>query len=83
MQCGCSRHPKRFHEPVDVFVQRTWLHGVALRVVVPPPVREVSARLGGTTLAAARAPLSARLAREIARPVFRARMALRSHWETR
>ena len=74
---------QRFHEPVDVFAQRVWAHGVATHVVQPPPVREVSARLGGSTLLAPRPSAIVRFAREFRRPVFRTRLALHSLWKTR
>ena len=75
---------ERFHLPVDVFAQQTWVHGVPTFCVLPPPVREVSARLGGTTLAAPRrASLGERLVREVRRPLFRAGLALRSLLENR
>ena len=72
---------RTFHEPVDVFAQRLGAHGVATWVLDPAPVREVSARLGGTTLAAPRRadgtrPLAPRILRELRRPAFRARLAL-------
>lgn len=74
---------RTFHEPVDVFAQRVQEHGVATWTLDPAPVREVSARLGGTTLGGPRQALAIRLARELRRPLFRARMALLSRWHTR
>ncbi len=68
------RHSATFDRPVDGFLQLRWLHGIDPMTVFPAGVREVSHALGGSTIAA---PKSARdrLHAEIARPVYRFRLA--------
>jgi glycosyl transferase, family 25 len=69
----------RFHEPIDVTLQRTWDTGVDILVATPDLVLEISERLGGTTLRAVRQePLGARLLREWRRPWFRGRRRLQA-----
>ena len=80
---GLLARSERFHSPVDVYTQEVWTHGVPTWCVSPPPVREVSDRLGGSTLSPHNVHLAARLSREVRRPFFRASLALRSLWETR
>lgn len=74
-------HSERFYEPVDVFLQRTWIHGVKIQVLTPNAVDETSAQLGGTTLRSGKTEISSRIRREIMRPFFRTLMLLRALWE--
>lgn len=52
-----------FDRPVDTFEQMIWLHRLPMGVVEPSGVREISARLGGTTIHARSRGTVARLAR--------------------
>jgi GR25 family glycosyltransferase involved in LPS biosynthesis len=40
-----------FDRPVDVAIQMTWLHGTDVYVALPRSVQEVSAEIGGSTIA--------------------------------
>ena len=73
-------HSKKFYEPVDVYLQRTWTHGVNIQVLVPNALDEVSAQLGGTTLNLGKTKNSSRFRREVMRPVFRISMFMRAFW---
>lgn len=69
-----------FDRPVDTFLQMTWLTRVAMKVVLPRSVIEVSQQLGGSMIGGKKKPLMTRLRREILRPVYRSQIALLSHW---
>ena len=73
-------HSEKFYDPVDVFLQRTWTHGVKIQVLTPNAVDETSARLGGTTLRSGKTEISSRIRREIMRPIFRVSMFMRALW---
>ncbi len=61
----------RFHEPVDVALQRWWDHGVRVTVACPPCFGEVA---GTSTIRSRRQrPHEGRLLREIRRPLFQLR----------
>ncbi len=66
----------RFDRPVDTFEQMTWLHGLRVAVVEPSGVREVSSRIGGTTIHPPRRGTLERLARNPARTWYRLRARL-------
>lgn len=68
-----------FCEPVDVLVQRWWYTDVKVHHYVPSVVREVSAKLGGTTLhSVPKQPILEKLKRELKRPFFRLRRSIES-----
>ncbi|OCI93176.1 glycosyl transferase [Rhizobium sp. AC27/96] len=67
-----------FDRPVDTTVQMSWLTHVAPLAVLPGGVHEISSQLGGSTIKS-RKTLMERLSREVLRPLYRARIALRSH----
>lgn len=68
-----------FWEPVDVLVQRWWYTNVKVHHCIPSIVREVSAKLGGTTLhRAQKQPSSEKIKREAKRPFFRVRRSIES-----
>ena len=62
-----------FDRPVDTSEQLYWKTGVHPEVILPPVVREISAKLGGSTIKSKHS-LFARLYREIARPLYRHRI---------
>lgn len=66
-----------FDRPVDTLLQMTWITGVRMLTVHPSPVRDISSELGGTTIQQKRKAAD-RIHREIARPVYRAAIALRA-----
>ncbi len=74
---------ERFDRPIDVVLQMPWVTGVFARSIVPSVVAEISADLGGTTLHRKGEPALAKLRREILRPLYRGRIALRSRFFTR
>ena len=59
-----------FDRPVDTFVQMTWLTGVAIKVVTPCCVFEISRDLGGSTISQKK-KFWPWLQREFRRPVYR------------
>ena len=65
----------RFDRPVDTFLQMSWVTGIRPAIVQPSGVTEVSAQLGGSTIQAKRRGLVATVKREIARPLYRRRVA--------
>ncbi len=67
-----------FDRPVDTTVQMSWLTHVSPLAVLPGGVHEISSQLGGSTIKS-RKTLMERLSREVLRPLYRARIALRSH----
>lgn len=62
--------------PVDVLLQMPWVTGVVARSVVPGGIREISPTLGGSTLKPKRQ--ISKLKRELLRPIYRARIAMRA-----
>lgn len=66
-----------FDRPVDTTVQMDWMTQLSPLAVLPGGVSEISARLGGSTIKR-RKTLADKLAREILRPLYRARIAMRS-----
>jgi GR25 family glycosyltransferase involved in LPS biosynthesis len=75
------KHSERFFEPVDVFLQRTWVHEAKIQVLIPNALEETSAQLGGSTLASGKLDMTSRIRREIMRPIFRASLHIRALWE--
>jgi glycosyl transferase family 25 len=65
--------------PVDTFLQLTWVTDVAVKVLLPRVVQEISQNLGGSTLGGRRKPWMEKLTREIVRPIYRAQIWYRSH----
>ncbi|GAB4287697.1 MAG: hypothetical protein Kow0058_07450 [Roseovarius sp.] len=72
---ACSR---RFDRPVDSFVQSHWFTGLRAAVVHPAGVSTLPARLAASTIQKGRKPLAERLWREVARLVYRRRVARRA-----
>lgn len=71
---------QRIDRPVDTFVQMKWVTGINVRVAVPSNVIEVSANLGGSTIGAKKSrPAWDRLKREVLRPLYRGKIAIRSY----
>lgn len=66
-----------FDRPVDTTAQMTWVTGLSPLSVLPGGVSEVSARLGGSTIQQKRS-VADKLAREVLRPIYRMKIALRS-----
>jgi GR25 family glycosyltransferase involved in LPS biosynthesis len=66
---------REFDRPIDTLLQMKWLTGVAPAAVLPSFVREISQGLGGSTIQRRKTSLSQFLFRELARPVYRARIA--------
>lgn len=70
----------RFWEPVDVAVQRWWDTEVRVFTCKPSLVREISARLGGSTLhRTQKEPALGKILRELRRPLFRLGRSVESH----
>jgi len=67
-----------FDRPVDTMVQMSWLTHVTPLAVLPGGVHEISSQLGGSTIKSHKTLLE-KLSREVLRPLYRARIALRSH----
>jgi GR25 family glycosyltransferase involved in LPS biosynthesis len=66
-----------FDRPVDTTVQMSWVTRLSPLAVVPGGVSEISSQLGGSMIKR-RKTLMGKLAREILRPLYRARIAMRS-----
>jgi GR25 family glycosyltransferase involved in LPS biosynthesis len=66
-----------FDRPVDTTVQMSWFTRVSPLAVLPGGVREISPQLGGSTIKSHKT-LMERLSREVLRPLYRAKIALRS-----
>lgn len=62
--------------PVDAFLQMHWHTGQPLHTILPNGVRELTVELGGSTIQSA-TPSTAKLAREVKRAVYRAKIATR------
>ena len=65
---------ERFDRPVDVFLQMRWLAGIAACEVAPSHVFDRTADVGGTTIQAGRSAGSPRIARNLRRALYRARI---------
>jgi GR25 family glycosyltransferase involved in LPS biosynthesis len=68
-----------FDRPVDTMVQMDWLLHLSPLAVVPGGVSEISSTLGGTSMKR-QSTFSEKLAREILRPLYRAKVAFRSRY---
>ncbi|MBB3611143.1 glycosyltransferase family 25 protein [Rhizobium sp. BK602] len=66
-----------FDRPVDTIVQMRWVTRLSPLAVMPGGVHEVSAQLGGSTIKGRKTAVE-KLSREILRPLYRARIAMRS-----
>ncbi|MFK0161945.1 glycosyltransferase family 25 protein [Rhizobium sp. NPDC090279] len=66
-----------FDRPVDTTVQMSWFTRVSPLAVLPGGVHEISPQLGGSTIKSHKT-LAERLSREVLRPLYRAKIALRS-----
>jgi GR25 family glycosyltransferase involved in LPS biosynthesis len=68
-----------FDRPVDTMVQMEWLLHLSPLTVLPGGVSEVSARLGGTSMKRY-STFTEKLAREVLRPIYRAKVAFHSRY---
>jgi len=68
-----------FDRPVDTTVQMEWLLHLSPLTVLPGGVSEISSRLGGTSMKR-HSTFAEKLAREILRPLYRAKVAFRSRY---
>ena len=64
-----------FDRPVDTYVQSHWFTGLRPAVVYPGGIRTISDQLDGSTIQGGRKSLPERLWREVARFVYRRRIA--------
>ncbi|MDA1232624.1 MAG: glycosyl transferase, partial [Planctomycetota bacterium] len=64
--------------PVDSFLQMTWVTDVAVKLLLPRVVKEISQNLGGSTLGGRKKPWFEKLSREILRPIYRTQIWYRS-----
>lgn len=64
---------RQFDRPVDTTIQMRWVTGLQPLSVLPSGVREISARLGGTTIQLRKSFID-KLHREIMRPIYRMRI---------
>ncbi len=67
---------QQFDRPVDTLLQMHWVTGLAPLSAYSSSIKEVSHDLGGSTISRKK-PFSERLRREIFRPVYRAKLALK------
>jgi GR25 family glycosyltransferase involved in LPS biosynthesis len=67
----------KFDRPVDTLVQMNWVTELQTLAVLPGGVSEISSKLGGSTIKT-RKTLLGKLAREVLRPLYRARIAMRA-----
>lgn len=70
-----------FYRPLDVALQHWWEHGLELLAVRPDAAAVAEFATGSTVKSHRERRWDERLGREIRRPLFRARLALRSAWE--
>ena len=68
-----------FDRPVDTMVQMEWRLHLSPLTVLPGGVSEISSRLGGTSMKR-QSTFAEKLAREILRPLYRAKVAFRSRY---
>jgi GR25 family glycosyltransferase involved in LPS biosynthesis len=68
-----------FDRPVDAFLQLRWVHKVRILSTSPCVMRDISADIGESLVQTAIRPLTTRLHREIARPLYRMRVRL-ANW---
>lgn len=66
-----------FDRPVDTTIQMSWLTKISPLAVLPGGVHEISSQLGGSTIKGGKT-LMEKLSREVLRPLYRAKIALRS-----
>ena len=70
------RASETIDRPVDTFLQMHWATGQPVHSILPCPVRELTAELGGSTIQK-KTRTGGKLAREFKRMVYRAQVALR------
>jgi len=70
-----------FDRPVDAFVQAHWHTGLRPAAIHPAGVRTIAESLDGSTIQSGRKSLSERLGREVARFLYRRRVA-RCAWQS-
>ncbi|WP_309083172.1 glycosyltransferase family 25 protein [Chelativorans sp.] len=68
---------RKFDRPVDTTIQMRWLHGVRVLSSAPVAIREVAAKLGGTTVQGKGKPFGEILSREVSRAGYRFAVAMR------
>lgn len=68
-----------FDRPVDTMVQMDWVLHLEPLAVLPGGVSEISSTLGGSNIKR-KAKISDKLAREVLRPLYRAKVALYSRY---
>ncbi len=71
-----------FDRPVDTFIQMTWLTGVAVKLITPCCITEISRELGGSTISQKK-NFWPWLQREFRRPVYRMQINLLSRLQKR
>jgi len=68
----------QFDRPVDSYLQLVWHHHVPTLTAAPSFLRERSAETGGSLIQAVSTTKPGKLWREIARPLYRAQVAIRA-----
>jgi GR25 family glycosyltransferase involved in LPS biosynthesis len=66
-----------FDRPIDTLMQMTWVTGQPVLVASPSPVRDVSLKIGGSTVQRKSMGLAERLRHEAMRPIYRAQVLAR------
>lgn len=69
---------EKFDRPIDTLMQMTWVTGVSYLLVEPSGITEVSNRLGGSTIQVKQRPATETAYRNIARPLYRTKVWIRS-----
>ncbi len=69
-----------FDRPIDSFLQLSWLTGVAVIVVEPSGITEVSHQLGGSTIQLKQRPVRETAYRNFIRPIYRSQIRAMSTW---
>ena len=69
------RLSEAFDRPVDALVQMHWLTGIQARLAIPSGMREISGKIGGTTIQKKSRTLCNRLRHEVMRPIYLSRIA--------
>ena len=70
------RASDRIDRPVDTFLQMHWITGQPVHALLPNGNREIASEIGGSTIQT-KTRASGKLAREVRRALYRARVALR------
>jgi len=69
-----------FDRPTDAFLQLSWVTGIHPRIIIPAGVEEISHRLGGSSIQSKHRPIQETIYRNIARPIYRAKVNGLAHW---